>query len=261
MHGSSLISLKGSTAKGDRAPMTLRWTFVRTVLGRVGIAVSGTVLAISVGSGASAYAAGYHEAAQCTLSFSPSATSLPVGQALILTWSSVGATKLTGSWTQSPLAPVGAITTTRRFAGSYSYMVTGYSGNQYCGASSVQVQFLSAGGPAPTSASSPSAPRPGSATSASRGIDATSAARSGPAAGAGGRTASRFGSAGGSADSRNGSRAAGAGKLPTQSPTGGSGVAWLARPANLAALAELAVLGAVFFWKRETIRAAFVRQH
>jgi hypothetical protein len=216
--------------------------------GRLRPAVAATLIAVAIVTGVLAIASATFAkasnsaraaAVQCRINFQASSLHLGVGKDLVLTWTAVGADKLTASWTTGYVPFVGAVTTTMNRPGTFSYQVTGTVNGQYCGSAEVHVAF--AGAPI-THPSSSHAAGAGSSTQAS-----------GAAAHQGGRPP--HGVAGTEAV-RNAH-----GRYPAQSPTGGSGIPWYREPIDLVVISMVAAVGSLALWWRERVRAAIVHAH
>lgn len=222
--------------------------------GRVRSAVAATLIGVAVGSGglaiasatfAKASGSAHAAVVQCRINFQASSLHLPVGHDLVLTWTAVGADKLTASWTTGFVPFVGAVTTTMNRPGTFSYQVTGTLGGQYCGSAAVKVAFAGA----PITHPSTSKPAGGSA-----GTQATT----GAAVAGGGTGASRApgrGLAGTEAVRK------AHGRYPAQSPTGGSGIPWYRQPLYLVVISIIAAVGSLAMWWRERVRVAIVHAH
>jgi hypothetical protein len=258
--------------------------------GRMRSVAAAVFLAVGIGFSIAAFAVNASasptakDKAQCRINFSASSLHLQVGQDLVLTWSSVGADKLTASWTSGYIPFVGAVTTTMNRAGTFSYEITGTINGAYCGGAGVQVSFAgaapshaatsTAANPTPTHSGSGGGNGGGNGGSHNGGNGGTGAGGNGGGNGAGnggvnagngGGNGAGNGAGNGTVNANgnggNGVAAGRANRYPAQSPTSGSGVAWIQQPLNLLAIGGLALLLSLALWKRENIRAPFVHQH
>jgi hypothetical protein len=197
---------------------------------------------------------------QCRIDFKASSLQLQTGKDLVLTWAAVGAEKLTASWTSAAMPFAGTVTTTMNTPGTFAYQVTGTSGGRYCGSGGIEVHFTTAA-PANNVASHPAVHvvnnQPAKHAAAGTHKQAAGNGNAG-VANVGKRAAtSRNGHAGSGVDAI----AAGVGKFPTQSPTGGSGVPWYRQPLNLLGIAGASIVASLGLLKREPIRATIVHRH
>jgi hypothetical protein len=263
-----------STETEQRAP--------RSRVRSIGAAVC---LAVAIGFGVAAFAVNasatspIRAKAQCRINFQASSLHLNVGQDLILTWTAIGADKLSASWASGYIPFAGAVTTTMNRSGTFSYQVTGTSNGQYCGGAGVEVSFSGdtpsqAVKTTPAPASTPSSTanggsnnggsnnggsnNGGSNNGGSNNGGSNNGGNNNDAAGNGGAAANGGANAGVAAGHAN---RRGAANYPAQSPTGGSGVAWFQQPLNLSGIAALAMLCSLLLWKREQVRAPFVHRH
>lgn len=169
----------------------------------------------------------------------------------MLTWTSIGADRLTASWASGSVPFAGAVTTTMDRSGTFSYQITGTINGSYCGGAGVEVDFS---GDTPSHAATSSATPPpshgghgGSGNSGNGGNRGSGHGGSGNGGGGNGVAAVHVGKHGR--------------KYPAQSPTGGSGVSFIEKPLNLLCVGAAAFLLSLALWKREKIRAPFVHQH
>ncbi len=258
--------------------------------GRVRSIAAAVMLAIGIGFSIAAFAVNaaatspLRAKAQCRINFEASSLHLGVGQDLVLTWTAIGADKLSASWTSGYIPFAGAVTTTMNRAGTFSYQITGTIAGQYCGGAGVEVNF-SGDTPSQHATSTPvTRPTPthtnggggnggngnggsgnGGTGNGNGGNGNTGSGNGGNGTGNGGTGNGGNGAGGNGGNGGNGVAAGntkhGTGKYPAQSPTSGSGVAWLQQPLNLLAIGGLALLLSLALWKRENIRAPFVHQH
>jgi hypothetical protein len=221
--------------------------------------------------------------AQCRINFSASSLHLRIGQDLVLTWTSLGADKLSASWTSSSIPFAGAVTTTMNRAGTFSYQITGTLNGSYCGGAGVEVNFAGAAPSHEATSSTAPNPAPGGhsgngghqGNGGNGGNGGSGNGGNGTGTGGGGNNGGNGGNGtvvtgnGGAGGGSNGVAAGNTGrttgrhggKYPAQSPTGGSGVSFMAKPLNLLGVGGLAFLLSLALWKREKIRAPFVHQH
>jgi hypothetical protein len=259
----------------DRRPRSRLRSIAAVVFLAVGIGFS--IAAFAVNATASPRLAAK---AQCRINFAASSLHLRIGQDLVLTWSSVGADKLSASWTSGYIPFAGAVTTTMNRGGTFSYQITGTINGSYCGGAGVEVNFS---GDTPShAATTSSAPNPGNGghsgnggtgnggngSSGNGGNSGTGGGNGGTGNGGNGTVVSGNGGTNGDANGANGVAAGNTGrsnrhggKYPAQSPTGGSGVSFMAKPLNLLGVGGAAFLLSLALWKREKIRAPFVHQH
>ena len=212
--------------------------------------------------------------AQCRINFQASSLHLQVGQDLVLTWTAVGADKLSASWTSGYIPFAGAVTTTMNRPGTFSYQVTGTHRRPVLRRRRVEVNFAgdtpshasettvsSRRRPRVSAAERQAATHGGTATAAGTGTAAATAAperrqrcrngNGGTGTAAPATAVARTASAGNT----------GSGNYPAQSPTGGSGVAWYPAAAEPVGSADWPLLRSLALWKREHVRAPFVHQH
>jgi hypothetical protein len=266
--------------------------------GRVRSIAAAVMLAIGIGFSIAAFAVNasatspLRAKAQCRINFAASSLHLQVGQDLVLTWTAIGADKLSASWTSGYIPFAGAVTTTMNRGGTFSYQITGTIAGQYCGGAGVEVNF-SGDSPSQHVTTTPvSNPTPthhnggnggngnGGNGGTGNGGTATGNGGNGTTNGGGNGTSNGGENAAGNGNGGNGTSNGGnattngggngvaagntnhgTGNYPAQSPTSGTGVAWLQQPLNLLAIGGLALLLSLALWKRENIRAPFVHQH
>jgi hypothetical protein len=216
----------------DRDPRSPGTGRLPTKRGRLRPAVAATLIAVAIVTGVLAIASATFAkasnsaraaAVQCRINFQASSLHLGVGKDLVLTWTAVGADKLTASWTTGYVP--------------FSYQVTGTLNGQYCGSAEVHVAF--AGAPITHPSSSHAA---GHASGVAAGHSGTGAR---PAHGVAGTEAVRNAH----------------GRYPAQSPTGGSGIPWYREPIDLVVISMVAAVGSLALWWRERVRAAIVHAH
>ena len=120
-------------------------------------------LAVGIGFSIAAFAVnataspGQAAKAQCRINFQASSLHLQIGQDLVLTWTSIGADRLTASWASGSVPFAGAVTTTMDRSGTFSYQITGTINGSYCGGAGVEVDFS---GDTPSHAATSSATPP-----------------------------------------------------------------------------------------------------